>query len=156
MRPGTMRLATGNDSIRKRSARRISAKALPWNWRLSRNSSRVRPLNLATFSSSCGKSGNGTSSAQNSTTAARETRSPSTSRPSPRRISSGSRVPGSSTRPRRMDSSSVSTSSRRSSRLTSQPEAGRFSQRSVACISSSSRRWKVSRGMVRVVFSTRS
>ena len=116
----------GKFSIIKRSALVSNVKALPRNCRLSRNSVRSTPRKRATRSRHCGISASIRSVAPNSTTAARNS-APSLINPRPRNNASGSRVPGSSARPRRIASSTVRWISAISRSSTDQPRAGWFS-----------------------------
>ena len=120
------RPATGKFSRRKRSALRRSPNALSRNCRLSRNSVRSMPRKRAIRSRHCGISTSTRSVFPNKTTAARNSTSPLTS-PRPRSSSTGSRVPGSLTRFRRIDSSTVSRISDISRSSTDHPVAGWFS-----------------------------
>ena len=137
MRPVSNRLAMGRVSRKKRSACESSANAFPLNCRLSRNSLRSRPRKRATRSRHCGISNSRRSALPNNTAAARN-RTPSRSSPSPRSKSSGSRLPGSFSRPIRTASATVLRTSATSRSSTVHPLAGWFSQRCSLCIRSKS------------------
>ena len=105
IRPDLKRLEIGSVSRRKRSAIKRSAKALPWNCRLSGNSIRSSPRKRATRRRHCGMADASRSVFPKRAAAAR-IRTP-LGRISPRYGSSCSRSSGSFSRPIRTDSATV-------------------------------------------------